>query len=129
MKFAASTGELPEAARFRVGVAPAGEIRYCFPLNSSGDRSLDEQAREYLALCRFPLKASSAQASPSRNGQDRPAPQHRDPRYSHCPGRDLSAAFPCGGFSPLDIWGVEPSSPRASRFALSFALRHLRVRI
>ena len=63
MKFAASTGELPEAARFRVGVAPAGEIRYCFPLNSSGDRSLDEQAREYLALCRFPQRASSAQAT------------------------------------------------------------------
>ena len=63
MKFAASTGELPEAARFRVGVAPAGEIRYCFPLNSSGDRSLDEQAREYLALCRFPPRGSSAQAT------------------------------------------------------------------
>jgi hypothetical protein len=63
MKFAASTGELPEAARFRVGVGHTGEIRYCFPLNSSGDRSLDEQAREYLALCRFPPRTSSTQAT------------------------------------------------------------------
>jgi hypothetical protein len=63
MKFAASTGELPAAARFRVGVGPTGEIRYCFPLTSSGDRSLDEQAREYLALCRFSPRASSAQAT------------------------------------------------------------------
>ena len=68
MKFAASTGELPEAARFRVGVGPTGEIRYCFPINSSGDRSLDEQAREYLALCRFPPKASSAQATTAAAG-------------------------------------------------------------
>lgn len=53
MKFAASRNEPPENVRFRVAVRGDGEIRYCFPLNSSGDPSLDEQAREYLALCRF----------------------------------------------------------------------------
>ena len=63
MKFAASTSEPPEAARFRVGVSRTGEILYCFPLNSSGDRALDEQAREYLVLSRFPARASSAQAT------------------------------------------------------------------
>lgn len=57
MKFAASTSEPPEAARFRVGVSRTGEILYCFPLNSSGDRALDEQAREYLVLSRFPARA------------------------------------------------------------------------
>lgn len=63
IKFAASNSEPPEAARFRVGIGHTGEIRYCFPLNSSGDRALDEQAREYLALCRFPPRASSAPLS------------------------------------------------------------------
>ena len=51
--FAASNDETPEAIRFRVAVSGRGEIRYCFPLNSSGDPALDEQARRYLTLCRF----------------------------------------------------------------------------
>src|SRR5438046_2042577 len=51
--FTASNDEAPEAIRFRVAVSGSGEIRYCFPLNSSGDPALDEQARRYLALCRF----------------------------------------------------------------------------
>src|SRR5438046_10554638 len=50
--FTASNDEAPEAIRFRVAVSGSGEIRYCFPLNSSGDPALDEQARRYLALCR-----------------------------------------------------------------------------
>jgi hypothetical protein len=53
LKFVASTGEAPEAIRFRVAVSGLGEIRYCFPMNSSGDPELDEQARLYLARCRF----------------------------------------------------------------------------
>ena len=51
--FAASNVETPEAIRFRVAVSGRGEIRYCFPLNSSGDPALDEQVRRYLTLCRF----------------------------------------------------------------------------
>jgi hypothetical protein len=51
--FAGSNDETPEAIRFRVAVSGRGEIRYCFPLNSSGDPALDEQARRYLTLCRF----------------------------------------------------------------------------
>ena len=55
-KFAASNSEPPEQLRFRVGVSSAGDVRYCFPINSSGDRALDEQARHYLVLCRFPAR-------------------------------------------------------------------------
>jgi hypothetical protein len=51
--FAASSDETPETVRFRVAVNRMGEIRYCFPLNSSGDPALDEQVRRYLTLCRF----------------------------------------------------------------------------
>lgn len=51
--FAVSNDETPETVRFRVAVSGMGEIRYCFPLNSSGDPALDEQVRRYLTLCRF----------------------------------------------------------------------------
>jgi hypothetical protein len=51
--FAASNDEPPQTIRFRIAVSSDGEIRYCFPLNSSGDPALDEQARRYLALGRF----------------------------------------------------------------------------
>lgn len=52
--FAASTEETPQTIRFRAGANELGEIRYCFPVNSSGDPSLDEQAHLYLTRCRFP---------------------------------------------------------------------------
>ena len=52
-KFSAATNEQPESVRFRIAVSPRGEVRYCFPLNSSGDAALDEQARKHLALTRF----------------------------------------------------------------------------
>jgi hypothetical protein len=39
---------------FQVAVNKVGEIRYCFPLTSSGDPALDEQARMYITRCRFP---------------------------------------------------------------------------
>lgn len=51
--FAASNEEMPETIRFRVAVSKPGEVRYCFPINSSGDSALDEQARLYVARCRF----------------------------------------------------------------------------
>ena len=57
MKFNASTNEPPQAIDFRVAVSSHGEILYFFPLNSSADPALDEQARHYLALCRFPPRA------------------------------------------------------------------------
>ena len=53
LRFVASNGETPEAIRFRVAVSKLGEIRYCFPINSSGDPGLDEQVRLYLTRCRF----------------------------------------------------------------------------
>jgi hypothetical protein len=52
--FAASNEETPQTIRFRVAASNVGEIRYCFPINSSGDPALDEQARLYVARCRFP---------------------------------------------------------------------------
>lgn len=57
--FTASTSEPPENIRFHIGVGARGDIRYCFPLNSSGDRALDEAARQYLALGRFPLRSTA----------------------------------------------------------------------
>src|SRR5262249_1214261 len=44
-RFAASREETPETLRFRIAVSDSGEIRYCFPANSSGDPALDEQGR------------------------------------------------------------------------------------
>ncbi len=54
LKFAASGRESPEPARFLVAVNDKGEVWHCFLQASSGDAALDEQARKYLALTRFP---------------------------------------------------------------------------
>jgi hypothetical protein len=51
--FAASNEETPQTLRFRVAVNELGEIRYCFPINSSGDPALDEQARLEIVRSRF----------------------------------------------------------------------------
>ena len=45
--------ETAETLRFRVAVNDFGEIRYCFPINSSGDPALDEQARLQVVGSRF----------------------------------------------------------------------------
>ena len=58
MKFTASRNELPESIRFRVAIDGYGEVRYCFPLNSSGDALLDGQAREFVVLARFQKRSS-----------------------------------------------------------------------
>ncbi len=60
LSFAASSGETPQTIYFRVAVSRFGEVRYCFLLNSSGDPALDEQARLYLAQCRFSQSAANA---------------------------------------------------------------------
>ena len=57
--FSASNSETPRAVRFRIAVGSNGEVRHCFPINSSGDTSLDEQARQHLALARFSPNAST----------------------------------------------------------------------
>ena len=51
--FGTSNEETPETLRFRVAVNDLGEIRYCFPVNSSGDPALDEQARLEVVRTRF----------------------------------------------------------------------------
>ena len=63
--FAASNEETPQTIRFRVGVNNMGEVRYRFALNSSGDPALDEQARSYLARCRFPKERASREKADS----------------------------------------------------------------
>ena len=52
-RFVGSTEETPETLRFRVAVNEMGEIRYCLPINSSGDSALDEQARLQVVRSRF----------------------------------------------------------------------------
>jgi hypothetical protein len=49
----ASTREPPQRAEFRVAASARGLLRYCFLERSSGDATLDEQAQNYLARCRF----------------------------------------------------------------------------
>ena len=53
LKFTATGHESPDVAQFRIAVNELGEVRSCFLEKSSGDTALDEQARKYLALCRF----------------------------------------------------------------------------
>jgi hypothetical protein len=52
-RFAASNEETPQTLRFRIAVNGLGEIRYCFPINSSGDPRLDEQGRLQVVRSRF----------------------------------------------------------------------------
>jgi hypothetical protein len=54
LRFRASLHEAPQSARFRVAVDSLGVVRYSFLEQSSGNAALDEQARHYLVLCRFP---------------------------------------------------------------------------
>jgi hypothetical protein len=60
LKFRASLRDAPESARFRVAVDSLGTVRYSFLEQSSGDAALDEQARHYLALCRFTVSGNPA---------------------------------------------------------------------
>jgi hypothetical protein len=59
VSFHPSTNEPPQNAQFRIGVDAQGAVVYCFNLASSGDAALDEQARTYLALCRFPARSTA----------------------------------------------------------------------
>ena len=54
LRFTASSNEPPQAAQFRLALDAHGEVRYCFLQSSSGDSALDDQARRYLLLARFP---------------------------------------------------------------------------
>jgi hypothetical protein len=51
--FHLSRADAPANARFRVAIDRDGAIQYCFLIDSSGDPALDEQARQFLLLCRF----------------------------------------------------------------------------
>ena len=58
--FKVSGNEPPQNARFRIAVDSKGAVVHCFPLVSSGDAALDEQARQHLALCRFSTRPGSS---------------------------------------------------------------------
>jgi len=64
-KFTASNLETPATIRFRVAVNNFGEIRYCLPMDSSGDPALDEQGRLYVLRCRFSEAARSTDKADS----------------------------------------------------------------
>ncbi len=51
--------DAPANARFRVAIDEHGAIRFCFLIESSGDPALDEQARNFLQLCRLKTKENS----------------------------------------------------------------------
>jgi hypothetical protein len=57
INFKTSTNEAPQNAQFRIAVDAKGAVVYCFTLASAGDAGLDELARQYLALSRFPARA------------------------------------------------------------------------
>ena len=61
--FRPSGKEPPQNTQFRIAVDSRGVVRYCFPLNSSGDPGLDEQARQHFALCRFAQRSTSSSDS------------------------------------------------------------------
>jgi hypothetical protein len=52
--FHLSRPDAPANVRFRIAIDYTGVVQYCFLIDSSGDPALDEQARQFLLLCRFP---------------------------------------------------------------------------
>ena len=70
--FKGSSREPPQNAQFRIAVDAGGAVVYCFGLTSSGDATLDEQAREYLTLCRFPARPVLSGAEGSTSTGDLP---------------------------------------------------------
>jgi hypothetical protein len=52
--------DAPANVRFRVAIDASGAVRFCFLVESSGDAQLDEQARQFVLLCRFPKRAAAA---------------------------------------------------------------------
>ena len=58
-KFILTRPDAPANARFRVAIDERGAIRFCFLIESSGDPALDEQARNFLQLCRLKTKEDS----------------------------------------------------------------------
>ena len=59
LKFHPSTSDAPEDSRFRIAIDGLGVVRYSLLESSAGDAALDEQARRYLALCRFARTTST----------------------------------------------------------------------
>src|SRR5436309_10341350 len=59
-KFRLTRPDAPANARFRVAIDERGTIRFCFLIESSGDPALDEQARNFLQLCRLKTNQNTA---------------------------------------------------------------------
>jgi hypothetical protein len=58
--FHLSRADAPANARFRVAIDAAGAVHFCFLSASSGDAQVDEEARHFLLLSRFPARAGHA---------------------------------------------------------------------
>jgi hypothetical protein len=65
LQFTASRTEPPQAAEFRIAIDDQGTVRHCFVETSSEDPALDEQARRYLMLCRFPTSQTRGEQTES----------------------------------------------------------------
>ena len=66
LKFKTAANEPPQEAQFRIAIAPQGEVRFCLVQRSSGDPALDEEARAYIAACRFPPREKAADSDDAR---------------------------------------------------------------
>jgi hypothetical protein len=64
-KFHLTRPEAPANARFRLAIDERGAIRFCFLSESSGDPALDEQARNFLKLCRFKTAENASGPNPT----------------------------------------------------------------
>ena len=140
------TEKTPEAIRFRVAVSKLGEIRYCFPMNSSGDPALDEQARLVSDALPFLSKRPADAGKPDASlawgiatiewGNDIARPQ-ADSQAAATPVIRVSLAalvtiyllLFLRRFSLLDSGRMESPAAGATGSAVSAALRDLRVRI
>ncbi|CAN5556566.1 hypothetical protein BH18VER1_BH18VER1_03890 [soil metagenome] len=54
LRFTFTRRDAPQSAEFRIAISGDGVVRHAFLERSSGDASLDEQARRAIALSRFP---------------------------------------------------------------------------
>jgi hypothetical protein len=75
LKFSASNRESPQPAQFLIAVNEKGEVRHCFLQSSSGDASLDEQARRYLGVTRFPSPRARSSPTPGAGKGDAAGPE------------------------------------------------------
>lgn len=81
-KFNAVTDDQPASIRFRIAVNARGRVQYAFPLNSSGDVTLDAQAHQHIAQTTFdrpPNESLSWGVATVEFGSDIARPDEHEP--------------------------------------------------